>query len=60
MLLMTISVQSSDFYKLRQKRRILRPFDVMNVLSDFMLFKELFCLYSLFLGNKIKVQKSTS
>lgn len=48
MLLMT-NVQSSVIYKLRQKRHILRPFDVMNVHSDCMTFKELFCLYSLFL-----------
>lgn len=44
MLLMTVSVQSSDSYKLRQKRHILRPFDVMNVLSDFYLKNYFACI----------------
>lgn len=43
---MTITVQSSDVCKSRQKRHILRPFEVMKVHTDCMMFKELFGLYS--------------
>lgn len=51
----------SDIYKPTQKRCIFRPFDVMKVHTDSMIFlKNYFaCVVCFFLCNKIEVQVRT-